>query len=67
MVSTAVRSKAVVMPLFIQCLLLLPLFVGIKSLFCFAVRCVLSSFAIIPLGKRELVALLFCVLNVMSL
>ena len=33
----------------------------------FAVLYVLSSFVIIPLGKRELVALLLCVLNVMSL
>ena len=30
----------------------------VKSLFCFAVLCVLSSFTIISLGKRELVALL---------
>ena len=51
------------MLLFIDCLLLLPLFLGFSagSLFCFAVLCVLSSFAIISLGKRELVALLlFC-------
>ena len=34
---------------------------------CFAVRCVLSSFAINSLGKGELVALLLFVLNVMSL
>ena len=32
--------------------------VCVKSLFCFAIVCVLSSFAIIWLGKRELVALL---------
>ena len=30
----------------------------VGSLFCYAVLCVLSSFAIIPLGKRKLVALL---------
>ena len=51
---------AVVLMLFIHCLLLLPLFCGfcVRFLFCFAVLCVLSSFAIISLGKRELVALL---------
>ena len=31
---------------------------GVRSPFCFAVICILSSSAIIPLGKRELVALL---------
>ena len=31
---------------------------SVRSLFCFAVLCVLSSFAIISLGKRKLVALL---------
>ena len=54
MVSAAVCSVVVVLLLFIHCLLLLPLFVGT----CFAVLCVLSSFAIISLGKIELVALL---------
>ena len=46
--------------LFINYLLLLPFLVGfsIRSLFCFAVLCVVSIFAIISLGKRELVALL---------
>ena len=46
--------------LFIQCLLLLPKFVGfsVGSLFCCAVLCVLSSFAIISHGKRARVALL---------
>ena len=41
-------------------LLLRPLSVGfsVTSLFCFAVLGVLSSFAIISLGKRDLVALL---------
>ena len=34
---------------------------NVKSLFCFEVLCVLSSFSIISLGKRELVAfLLLC-------
>ena len=32
-----------------------------RSLFCYAVRCVLSSCVIILLGKRKLVALLFIV------
>ena len=44
-----------VLLLFSHCLLLLPLFV---CFCCCAVLCGLSSFAIIPLGKRELVALL---------
>ena len=34
---------------------------------CFAVRCIISSFAIISLGKRELVTLLCCVLIVTAL
>ena len=44
--------------LFIHKLLLLPLFWGlsVRSLFCFAVLCVLSNFTILPMGKRELVA-----------
>ena len=65
----SVHSKMGALMLFIHCLLLLPLFVDVcvRSLFCFAVLCCLSSFAIIPLGQRELVALLFCVLNAMSL
>ena len=58
-----VGSKAVVLLLFIHCLLLLPLFVGggggcVSCLFCNALLCVLSSFQIISLRKRELVALL---------
>ena len=47
--------------LFIHGKSLLPLFVGffcVWYLFCYAVLCVLSSFAIIQLGKRELVAFL---------
>ena len=45
---------------FIHCLFLLPLFVvfSVGSLFCCAVPCVLSSFEIILLGKRELAAIL---------
>ena len=39
--------------------------ISVRSLFCFAVFCVYSSFAIILLGKSDLVA--FCVLKVMSL
>ena len=50
-----VHSKAVVLLLLIHRLLLLPLFVGVcvRSLFCYAVFCVLPSFAMISLGKRE--------------
>ena len=55
------HSKAMVLLLFIHCLLLLPLFVVIfiRSLFFFyyAVLCVLSSFVIISVGKRELIDL----------
>ena len=40
----------------IQCVVLG--FYCVGFLFCFAVICVLSSFAIISLGKRELTALL---------
>ena len=56
----AVRSKAVVLLLLIHCLMFFPLFVGILclSLFCYALFCVLSSFAIISKRKRNLVALL---------
>ena len=54
----AVRSKVVVLLLLIHCLLLLHLFVEILfwSLYCCVVLCVLSSFAISPLGKGERVA-----------
>ena len=54
MASAAVRSMAVVLLLFIHCLLLLPLFVGVsvRSLFCFALLCVFSCFAIIPQGTK---------------
>ena len=55
--------------LFIHCLLLLPFLWGICvcSLFRYAVRCVLSSFSIMPLVKREMIALLYCLLDVMLL
>ena len=59
--SATVHSKAVVLLLFIPCLLFLPLLCGdlvFRSLFSFAVLCALSSFAIISLGKRELAVLL---------
>ena len=40
----------------------------VTSLFCYAVLCVLSSFAIISLAKRKLVALPFsCLLDVLLL
>ena len=55
----AVHSKAVVLLLLTFCLLLLPLWESVIIL-CFAVRyCVHSSIAIILMGKRELVALLY--------
>ena len=56
----AVRSKVVILELFIYCLLLLPLFVSFSfsgSLFGGVIRGILSGFAIILLRKRELVAL----------
>ena len=58
---SAVRSKAVVLLLFlVRCLVCFPLVVGnlYLSLFCCALHCVLSSFAIIMQRKSELVALL---------
>ena len=56
MASTAVRSKAAVLLLFILRLLFLPLLVGncVRSLFCYAVLSILSSFAIMSLGKRDI-------------
>ena len=53
----AVRSKAVVLLL----LLIVAPIVGfcVCSMFCYALLCFLSSFTIILMGKRELVAL-FC-------
>ena len=63
------RSKAVVLLLLIRCLLLLTLYVGVsclEMLWCYLVRYVLCSFAIILMGKREswllfyIVFLIFC-------
>ena len=56
----AVRSKAVVLLLLINCFMYFPLFVGVLCLFvfCCVVLCVHSSFAIILKKKRKLVALL---------
>ena len=56
----AVGSKAVVLLLLIYCLMYFPLFVGVLCLylFCYALLCVHSSFAIILKKKRKLVALL---------
>ena len=56
----AVRSKAVILVLLINCLMYFPLFVGVLclSLICYTLLCVLSIFAIILKRKRELVALL---------
>ena len=60
-----VRSKAVDL-LFIRCLLLPFLWViCVCSIFCCAVLCVLSSFAVILMGKRELNALLCCLTGVL--
>ena len=58
--SAAVRSKAKVLLLVIYCLMCFSLFVGVLclSLFCFALLCVYSSFAIILKRKKKLVALL---------
>ena len=58
--SVVFRSKAVILLLLIHWLLLIPLFlwVYVWAMFCYAILCVLSSFAIILMGKRELVALL---------
>ena len=48
------------MLLLVYCLMFFPLFVGVLclSLFCYALLCVHSSFAIIMKRKRKLVALL---------
>ena len=60
MAKAAVRSKAVVLLLLISCLMYFPLFMGVLCLylFCYALLCVHSSFAIILKRKRKLVALL---------
>ena len=54
----AVCSKAVVLLLLTFCLLLLPLWESVCSMFCCTLLYVHSSIAIILMGKRELVALL---------
>ena len=60
MAKAAVHSKAVVLLLLTFCLLLLPLWgVCNCSMFCFTLLYVHSSIAIILMGKRELVALLY--------
>ena len=60
MTQAAVRSKTVVLLLFIYCLMVFPLFLRVLclSLFCYALLCVHSSFAIILKRKGKLVALL---------
>ena len=59
MAPIAIRLKGVVLLFLIDCLLLPSSFVGlcVWPLFCCVVLSVLSSFAIISLRKRELVAL----------
>ena len=54
------HSKAVVLLLLIHCLVCCPLVVGVLclSLFCCALICIFSSFAIILKRRREFVALL---------
>ena len=56
----AVLSAAVVLLLLVHSKLLLPLFVRVLCLFfdCYSVLCVLSSFAVSLVRKRELIALL---------
>ena len=60
LVAKAAGSKAVVLLFFNYCFVCLTLFVAelCWSLFCYAFLCVLSSFAIILMKKRELDALL---------
>ena len=59
MASAAASSKVVVLLLLIYCLLYFPLFVDILCLhlFCYALLCVHSSFAIILKRKINMVAL----------
>ena len=58
--SPQIRSKALVLLVLIFCLMYFLLFVGALclSLFCYALLCILSSFAIILKRKRELISLL---------
>ena len=60
MAQAVVRSNAVVLLLLIYCLMHFQLSVGVlcSSLFCYALLCVHSSFAIILKRKRKQVALL---------
>ena len=58
MAQAAVRSKAAVLLLLTCCLLLLPMWVSNCSMFFCTFLYVPSSFAILLMGKRELVALL---------
>ena len=70
MAYVTVCSKTVVMLLLLYCLLSISLFVGVLclTLFCYALLCVHSSFAIILKRKRKLVALLlFCLTDVLLL
>ena len=57
-------AKAVILLLFIHCLLLLPLHNGLGLLFC-CVICVKSSFAIILRRMRELVVFFFTLIGLM--
>ena len=55
---SAVRSKAVILLLLIHCLLLLPLWgFFVCSLFCNAILCVLTSFAIKRVGCFALIVM----------
>ena len=60
MAYAAVCSMAMVLLLLIYCLMYLLLFVGVLrlSLFCYALLCVHSSFAIVLKRKKKLIALL---------
>ena len=64
-----IRSKAMVLVLFIYCLLLLPLDFGDLCLVLLGlfISVYASSFAIILMGKRELVALLNCLPDVLTI
>ena len=60
--------KAVILLLLSCCLVCFPLVVGVLCLsFLLCITCVLSSFAVILKRKRELVALLFCLSDVLLL
>ena len=53
---TVLRSKALILLLLIYCLLLLPIFFLYRFLVLLCIICVLSRFAIMLLGKGDLVA-----------